>query len=357
MSDTIQMGQFNPIKSPATWHAADLQRDQSWILVLSSDDQQEVKDAVALVTAKGLRAGEFEQEDFPLPQVSKLLKKALREVKHGRGAVLLRGLPVDPTDPEHAAKIVWGLGTYLGHAMMQSPGVNLGKYKNNLISYIMDQRLDPNDRNVHGSATGAEQQPHSDPSELVALLCVRPAQDGGGVSRIVSAMTIFNELVMRYPDALPTLFRGFRNDLRSESKTGMEASVTPPIPVYGVAENFLSVNFNSRTIELASEKLNQPLSVKERRALDAMIETATRHDLVFETMLQTGDLQLLNNYTVLHSRTAWNDPPQTENRRLMIRMWYRTDSPRPLPAGFESGYLTGVSYDVGEQAKSLRMHK
>jgi len=353
MDNPSRIGGLHSIDGPQAWTVADLERDRSWILELSSSERDEVAAAAREVQKLGLRAAEFGRADFPLPKVSRLLKQALLEVKAGKGAAVLRGLPVDPADGEQAARIAWGLGTYWGHAMRQSPGVNLGDYKGNLVSYIVDQKHDPKDRNVHGSATGAEQQPHTDPSELVMLLCVRPSADGGGVSRIVSAMTIFNELQRQYPGAADVLARGFHNDLRNEAKAGPGQSVTGRIPVYGYAQGHLSVNFNSRTIVLAAEKMGQPLSPEEQRALDAMLELAARDDLCHEMSLRTGDLQLLNNYTVMHSRTAWSDPPEPERSRFMIRMWLRTDTPRPLPEGFEGGYLTGVHYDVGVQARDL----
>jgi hypothetical protein len=82
------------------------------------------------------------------------------------------------------------------------------------------------------------------------------------------------------------------------------ASAEDPAASCGLKHGQLSVNFNSRTILLAAENMNQPLPADQQRALDAMLETALRPDLGFGMTLRTGDLQLLNNYAVPHSRTG-----------------------------------------------------
>lgn len=340
------------IEDPAAWNAAELNADARWICTLTPEEAGEVREAEASVARRGLRGAEFRREDFPLPGLAPKLAQILQELQHGRGAVVIRGLPVSPQEEEGAARIIWGITSHLGRQMKQSPGVNLGRFRDNLISHIVDQRLDPGDRNVHGSATGEEQQPHCDPSDLVALLCVRPSVNGGGISRVVSALSVYNEIRRQAPDAVETLFEGFYNDLRNEGSHG-RGITEHRIPVFGYEQGHLSVSFNSKTIVLAAERQGKPLSAKDQRALDLMLETASRPDLVHQMAMQTGDLQLLNNYTMLHCRTAWVDPPDIARRRCMLRVWVRTDEPRPLPPGFAGGYLSGVTYDVGVQAREL----
>jgi hypothetical protein len=341
-----------PIEGPSAWNASDLIRDRGWLIEVDKDQADEIAAATDAVLAQGLRAGEFTKNEFPLPKFAAEMQKMLHNLQNGSGLAVLRGLPIDSQGEERAAVTLWGLGTYLGRGLKQSAGVNLGRFRDNLVAHIVDQRHDPNNRNVHGSATGAEQEPHCDPSDLVGLMCIRPALDGGGVSRVVSAISIFNHLLKTNPGVLPMLFRGFYNDLRDEGKNGVHVTSTP-ISVYGYAENHLSVCFNSKTVILAAERDGRGLTPEEEVALNAMLETARSPTLVHEMTLKTGDVQFLNNYTMLHSRTAWADPPEIDRRRCMLRIWLRTENPRPLPDGFAGGYLSGVQYDVGEQAMSL----
>lgn len=340
-----------PIDGPSAWKAADLESNRQWLIEIPPAAVSEIAQAATHAMGKGLRAGQFGRQDFPLPVFGRQMADILEELQNGSGVTVLRRLPFDPHEEERAAVILWGLGTHLGRGLRQSAGVNLGHFPDNLVAHIVDQRHDPNDRNIHGSATGAEQDPHCDPSDLVALLCVRPSEDGGGVSRIVSAVSIFNRLLETAPEALPILFEGFYNDLRNEGKNGRQVTAER-IPVYGYAQGHLSVCFNSKTVVLAAQREGRGLSDEEQHALDAMLAAARSTDLVHEMALQTGDLQLLNNYTVLHSRTAWMDPPDIARRRCMLRVWLRTEQPRPLPERFASGYLSGVHYDVGMQTTS-----
>ncbi len=338
-----------PVQGPSVWRRQDLENDKSWLLQLSDSQAGEISQAHDRVLARGMAAGEFGREDFDLPTLKFVLADVLEQLQHGRGIVVMRGLPIDPSQPSQASTILWGIGTYLGRGLRQSPHVNLGNIEDAMVGYIVDQGLDPHDINVHGSATSIEQRAHCDPSDLVALLCVRPAADGGGLSSVVSAMSVYNEILEQSPEAIEGLYRGFYHDLRRQGAASGLMTTPHPIPVYSYHEGHLSVNFNAKTIETGAARLNRPLPPDEKAALRTMEETTRRPDLSFEMMLQTGDLQLLNNYTVLHSRATWQDPKDQNARRFMMRLWLRTLAPRPLAPGFAGGFITGTTYDVAAQ--------
>lgn len=337
---------LTPIDEPSAWYRDDLMRDQSWVVRASADHVAEIDAAVASVDAKGLRAAEFTRDDFPLPTFGRSLADALHALEHGRGVVLLKGLPFAGADEDRAAKILWGLGTYLGRALRQIPRTNLRGYKDNLIGHIVDQGLDYNAPNTPGSGTSAEQAPHCDSSDLICLLCVRPALEGG-TSKIASSMTVYNTLLKEAPDVLDTLYEGFFHDLRREVAPGSNLELTPHrVPVYSFYKGVLSCNFNSKTVEMGALKLGKPLAPHERRAIETMREIATRPELTVEMALETGDLQIINNYTVLHSRDGWRDPQDPALKRLMLRLWLKTFAAREVAPNFAGGYVTGALHDV-----------
>ncbi len=338
-----------PVRDPSAWRADDLRADRSWEWRLGADEVAELEHATAAVRSRGLRAAEFGREEFELPNVAKRLGEAQRELEEGRGFVLLRGLPVDSRDEEDAARLLWGLGTHLGTALGQHERVNVGGFRANLLAHIVDQGLDYNAPNVHGSATSAEQAPHTDPADVVGLLCVRPAVNGG-TSRIASAMTVFNELRSTRPDLVEVLLEGYAHDLRDQQAPETGTRVTPRrIPVYSEFEGKLSCVFNSKTVLAGERKSGVPLTAIEREALDAVVELSLRDDLRLDMALEPGDLQLLNNYTMLHSRTAWKDIGP-ESRRVMMRLWLKVPNARALAPGVAGGYSTGAHYDVAAQA-------
>ncbi|BBK40421.1 hypothetical protein STVA_04410 [Allostella vacuolata] len=341
MSDRL----LSPISALSAWTRDDMARDQSWIVRPTRRHVEEIDAAVARVQAAGLRPSEFTRADFPLPTFEAVLADVLDSLEHGRGAVLFKGLPIDGVDERRAATVLWGLGLYLGRALRQIPRTNLGGYRDNLIGHIVDQGLDYNQPNVPGSGTSAEQMPHCDSSDLIALFCVRPATSGG-VSKVASSMTVYNTLLREAPDVLETLYRGFYHDLRREVAPGSTQELTPHrVPVYSFYKGVLSCNFNSKTVEMGARKTNRPLEAEERRALDTMLEIATRPELTVEMPLETGDLQVINNYTVLHSRTGWTDADPAR-RRLMLRLWLKTFNAREVAPDIAGGYVTGALHDV-----------
>lgn len=335
-----------PIRDASAWTRAVLEGDRSWEIRLTPAQAEEVSAAVARVAGRGLRGAEFARDDFVLPGLAPLLRDVQEELENGRGVALLRGLPMDGADEERAARIVWGIGLHLGRPLKQINRVNLAGYKDNLIGHITDQGIDYNAPNAIGSGTSAEQMPHVDGSDLVGLLCVRPAEDGGGISRISSSMAIWNALLDQAPDVIETLNEGFLHDLRGDEAKGGGPLTPHRIPVYSAFGGVLSCNFNSKTVEQAARKRGETLTPAERRALDAVLHFALDPAYQLEMRLETGDFQVLNNYTVLHSRTAWRDPPDAARKRLMLRLWLKSFVSRPLAPNFAGGYVTGAAHDV-----------
>ena len=77
-------------------------------------------------------------------------------------------------------------------------------------------------------------------------------------------------------------------------------------------------------------------------ALFNMVELAQRDDLRLEMDFQPGDLQLLNNYTVLHWRTGFIDGVDAAHRRLLYRFWVNVPGSLPIDPAMAAGYITGA---------------
>jgi hypothetical protein len=337
---------MDPLTAKSAWRSSDIQNDTSWCLQITESQREELIAATEGVVARGLRVPDFGRSDFPLPELEPILTRTTSDLEEGRGVALLRGLPFDRQDETRAAVLLWGVCSYLGRAIPQHAAVNLGGYRDNLVAHIVNQGYDYNQTNVHGSLTSAEQMPHCDPSDLVALLCVRPAADGGGISRIVSAMAIYNEILDKCPEVLDALYEGFYHDLRDQAADG-GTKVTPfRIPVFSYYNQVLSCNFNSKTAEAAVMKLGRQFTESEAKAIRTMVGLATNPEFAYDMRLSTGDLQILNNYTILHSRGGWHDPDAYEEKRVMLRLWLRSFTPRPLSPDFVGGYVTGAKHNV-----------
>ena len=67
---------------------------------------------------------------------------------------------------------------------------------------------DPSDKRTRVYETSLYLPYHSDPSDVVGLLCVRKARSGG-ISSLVSVARIYNEILAKHPEYLGLYFRLF----------------------------------------------------------------------------------------------------------------------------------------------------
>ena len=63
------------------------------------------------------------------------------------------------------------------------------------------------------------------------------------------------------------------------------------------------------------------LSSGDRALLDLYNEIAGSTDLHLDMDLEPGDIQLLSNHTILHARTDYEDFPEPERKRHLLRLW------------------------------------
>ena len=64
-------------------------------------------------------------------------------------------------------------------------------------------------------------------------------------------------------------------------------------------------------------------------------------ELRLDNTLRAGDIQMLNNHMMLHTRTAYEDYPEPEAKRFMIRSWSNMPNSRELEDGFADHFNTG----------------
>ncbi len=62
-----------------------------------------------------------------------------------------------------------------------------------------------------------------------------------------------------------------------------------------------------------------PLDARTLAAFDALERCADV--LSLDMALQPGDVQIVNNHVVLHSRTAYRDPEDPQQARHLLRSW------------------------------------
>ena len=60
-----------------------------------------------------------------------------------------------------------------------------------------------------------------------------------------------------------------------------------------------------------------------------------RSNLMFTMYLEPGDLQLINNHAILHSRTTFIDSAKHNQKRLLFRLWLAPPYSFPLPISWK----------------------
>jgi Taurine catabolism dioxygenase TauD, TfdA family len=272
---------------------------------LSEAQQDEVRAAARL--AAGMPLAELTPESFPLPAAGAMLARLAREVTAGAGFALLRGVPVDD-DPD---LVCAGVGSYAGRIVPQGA-------EHVPVQHVRDQKADPGAATTlsyqHSGAPGY----HADPADIVALLCIRPAKSGG-LSSIVRSAAVHDELARARPDLTRVLYQPWWRDMR----TGDGPESFRQSPVYARdPRGRLSVSYGPDYIRSAQRGAQVPPLSPAQLAAMAVLDQMNSDPRFSVTMdLRPGDMQFLNNHVVLHSRTAYEDHPEPERRRDLIRLW------------------------------------
>lgn len=327
-----------PRDDDSIWYGADMKARTDWLHVLTPDDVTEIEAAMRPLAGSEADIARMTKADFPLPTLGPRLARICAEVIDGRGFALLRGMPVQQWSVRESATAYFGIGCHFGNARSQNG-------KGHVLGHVRDLGRDAvNDPNARIYQTRERQTYHTDSSDIVALLCLKTAKSGGA-SALVSSMTIYKEMYERRPDLLPYLFEAMGTDRRGEIPAGEKP--WHEIPVYNFHEGYLSALYARRYIESARRFPELPaLSPAQIEALDLFDSLAEDPDICMQMEFQPGDMQWVHNHTMLHDRTSFEDWPEPERKRHLLRLWLAVPGARPLPQIYTQRYGT---IDIGDR--------
>lgn len=317
------------IDHPSAWYGPAMAARSDWIESLSAAELDEL--AVASTPWLSARAdwSALSRGRFVLPTLAPRLARVQRELLEGRGFVLWRGLPLASWGRRQCAVAFYGLGAHLGRALSQNA-------QGHLLGHVRDLGLSSLDPSVRIYQTRERQTFHSDSADLVGLLCLQGARRGGA-SALVSSTTLYNELRARRPELAACLFEPLATDRRGEVPPGAKPYFE--IPVFNWFAGRLSAIYQRQYINSAQRFADAPrLNVQQCEALDLLDALADDPALHFTMELQPGDMQFVHNHTLLHDRTAFDDWPEPQRRRHLLRLWLAPAVARPLPPVFAQRY-------------------
>ena len=312
------------ITDPAAWVGPKIQNDPSWVYHFDAAALAELDAALAHARRAGASIP-FEPAAFPLQRVAAELEKILNDVEQGPGFKLLRGIPRERYSDEDCALLYWGLGVHLGKPVSQNA-------RGHLLGHVRDEGRTQADPNARAYQTSQRMDFHTDmlPMDLLGLFCLRTARRGGA-SKITSALTVHNVLREERPDLLDVLYGPFHIDWRGEEPAGEKGCFT--LPMFSEQEGKVTARINSLPYyeSAARHGAQYAPTAMQREALMMVQEIANRPELMLTMDFQEGDIQLVNNHTLLHAREAYEDFPQPGRERHLLRMWIAVDEAKRRP--------------------------
>lgn len=314
------------LETSCEWKAENVADPAQWTVLLSDSEIAEIDRALSVARRKSddlLRIG---KHDFPLPTLAPKLKAIEHELMEGRGFVLIRGLPRARYTNDDMCLAYWGIGAHLGTPWPQN-------HHGHVLGDVTDQGktiADPTARGNELGQIGLEY--HCDGSDLVGLLCLETASTGG-LSAVANSVALHNELVRQRPDLAAELYEPQPYDFRGEEPPGGQKWY--PMPVFTCWGERLFVRLISAYIFASQRHEDAPrLTPAAREALKWMHTEAEsgRYSVLMEFC--AGDMQFINNYHVLHGRTAYVDDRARGKVRHLKRLWLETQVLASRPPQF-----------------------
>ncbi len=319
-----------PVDCPAAWNRADLERSKDWIVDLTPAEIDEVDAALHENVKRCPLILDIGPETFPLPTLHDKLIAIRDEIMWGRGLVFVRRLPVERYSLEETARIYFGIGRHLGTLRSQNAG-------GHVLGHVCDIGHDHHHNAYQrGYAAAGPLGFHTDSVDIAALLCLQPARKGGD-SRVVSSVTVHNEVWKRRPDLAPLLFEPVYRDRRGEIPEGKAPWWI--MPVYQWYEGNLFSHYSSVYIRSAQRfREAKRLSDDQLELFDVMEAIANEPELCVRLSYEAGDVQFINNHHIFHARDSYEDWPEPERRRHLLRLWICPPDAPPLPPDFADRY-------------------
>jgi len=327
------MPQSNYLQGACVWKGAEIGRSRRWIKEFPGDLLDQID--VAIDKVGGLEWRQINRDNFPLPGAQGFFEDVREELENGCGMVKIQGLDPSRYSEGQLRRIWYALGSHLGRPMYQNrfgevmrdikdEGMAVGaKLYGATVDASGNQFLSSGARTL----SSAQLRFHTDRCDVVGLLCVRQASEGG-VSKLASSVTVYNEIRKRRPDLHALLCRPIPRSRFGEEAGGEH--VTYDLPIFGVRDGRLTSHFSLTYIEYAQLlPSTRRLTDAEQAAIQMLMDVA--EEQCFEMRFAPGDIQLLNNHIIYHGRTAFKDDESKGENRMLMRLWLSMENSRALP--------------------------
>ena len=262
----------------------------------------------------------------------------------GGGFVRLSRLDRERYDDDELTMLYWGIGMHLGEPWPQN------KY-GHVMGDVTDQNKPLGDPTLRGNEMGLiALSYHTDGSDLVGLMCLHPAKSGG-LSCVANVVAIYNRMVDERPDLVAALYDDLPWDFRGEEPPGGAPFYLRN--VFTEHEGRLFCRFVPAYIRSSQRHPDAPrLSPIVLEALETVSRLANQPEYNVYMDIRPGEMQFINNYHVLHGRTAYEDVVPNGVTRHLKRLWLSTRYLESRPPN----YAKAAHEHWGRNRSVSRMH-
>ncbi|KZF21101.1 Clavaminate synthase-like protein [Xylona heveae TC161] len=332
------------LNSPLVWEGKDVEKRDDWIYAFNDAQLDEIDAALKSFKSLNLSLGHINKSTFPLPTVGPSLRELSRELHVGRGFFVLRGLRVDNYPREDNVIIYAGISSHVGNLRGRQEDTRFANGTSLVLSHIKDLSSTVKAGTIGAPSNTADKQVfHTDAGDIISLLCLNPAVEGGE-SKIASSWLVYNILAKERPDLIHTLSKdwpvdGFNNPQKPYTLRPLlyhqpaTASTPERVLIQYARRYFTGFQAQPRSKDIP------PISEAQAEALDALHFLADKHSASLD--FQKGDVQYINNLSIFHARNGFRDEPGKE--RHLIRLWLRDpenawETPAPLRPRWDNVY-------------------
>lgn len=193
------------LDSDLVWDNTDIHSRFDWVYKLTASDLDEIEAALQHFKSLDKPLSYVNQETFPLPTLHSTLRDVSKEIHNGFGFKVIRGLPVSRHTREEVIAIYAGIASHIAPIRGRQDHQFEGIPADVVMNHIKDLSGTYDANKIGAPAYTADKQVfHTDSGDVIALLCLEEAAEGGQ-SKVSSSWRVYNELAEKRPDLIGTL--------------------------------------------------------------------------------------------------------------------------------------------------------
>ena len=319
-----------PLTGPQAWRGEDL-TPADYIYTLSVDEIAAITALRDDLTQRGIGLGQIGPHSVPVPGMENAVANWLDRINNGVGFVVIRGIDLDGWSEREAGLVYYALGRHMGVPVKQNAS-------GHLLGHVRDTGKDiMTDPSARGYQVRIPLPFHTDTStDLLGLLCFRTAKEGGE-SALAPLQTVYNEVLATRPDLIDAYYKLYNFDCRDEEHPDGGPFYTRVLASVGPDGQF-SLRHNSGYAKSAARRFEdcEPLDDDQLELLDLVDKLCFDPSIHVQFKLEEGDIVLVNNYAVAHSRRGFEDHDDPERKRHLLRLWLVMHDGRELAPDFDN---------------------